>query len=272
MTYRIRNIVLALGLALIAALLVTFYVNNYRKNVQQGEEAVKVYVAARDIPTGTPGAEIVEGSMLKTQEVAKRSVAPGAIASPSQIEKLVAADPIYAGEQVSTRRFTTVEEKGIRSQISGTTRAFQVPGDQHQLLAGTLKAGDRVDVVASIKYKVDAVSENGVGAGATEDRVASRVVLRDLLVLKAAPQQNATEKIANPTSSSISVLLAVTDSQAQKLFFVLRNGDWSLQLRPTDDPADSPESVETVESVLGDGLKRQQLEQLIFGFSEGSDQ
>jgi hypothetical protein len=50
----------------------------------------------------------------------------------------------------------------------------------------------------------------------------------------------------------------------------MRNGDWSLALRPTRDPADSPESVETVESVLGDGLKADQLKQLVYGFGKGN--
>lgn len=269
MTYRVRNIGLAIGLAIVAALLVLFYVSNYRRTVQQAEESVKVYVAAVDIAEGTAGSDVVDGSMLTTEDIPRRSVAPGAVANPGQIDDLVAADPIYAGEQITTRRFTQKEETGIRTQISGTSRAFQLSGDQHQLLVGTLKAGDRVDVVASIKYKVEQLqSENGAPSQTTSrDRTASRVVLRDLLVLDAAESQAPTEKLTNVTNSPLSVTLSITDSQIQKLFFVVRNGEWSLQLRPTDDPTDSAESVETVESVLGDGLKPTQLNQLISGFS-----
>jgi hypothetical protein len=61
------------------------------------------------------------------------------------------------------------------------------------------------------------------------------------------------------------VILAVTDAQAQKLFFVVKNGDWSLQLRPVLHAADSPGSVETIESVLGDGLRPAQFAQLYVG-------
>jgi len=39
-------------------------------------------------------------------------------------------------------------------------------------------------------------------------------------------------------------MLAVTDAQAQKLFWIFTNGDWSLSLRPTTDAADSPEGFE----------------------------
>ena len=94
--------------------------------------------------------------------------------------------------------------------------------------------------------------------------MATRVVLRDLEVLK-APSSPGTESKLNGPSGGFSALLRVTDSQAQKLFFVLKNGDWSLQLRPVIDAADSPESVETVGSVLGDGLHPNQIDELVLG-------
>ena len=66
MTYRIRNIAVAVGLALVAALLTTFYVANYKRHVQQSESTVEVFVAKRDIPQGTPGAELIKSGWIKT--------------------------------------------------------------------------------------------------------------------------------------------------------------------------------------------------------------
>ena len=60
MTYRLRNIAVAVGLALVAALLTTFYVANYKRHVRQTESTVKVFVAKRDIPQGTPGTELIK--------------------------------------------------------------------------------------------------------------------------------------------------------------------------------------------------------------------
>ena len=37
MTYRLRNIGIAIALAVVAALLTTFYVTNYKRSVQHGE-------------------------------------------------------------------------------------------------------------------------------------------------------------------------------------------------------------------------------------------
>jgi len=260
MRYRVRNIGIAVLLAALAALITTLYVTNYKHRVQRDEKNVDVLVAARDIAAGTPGSQVVADRMLATRSVARRAVVPGAVSSPGQIAQLVATQAVYAGEQVTTRRFGPASEGGIRTQLKGTMRALAVPGDRNQLLAGTLKAGDHVDIVASIKYKVSDLSAGGAASGADQDRVASRVVLRNIDVLEAASAPAVDAKIGGSAADNLSVILAVTDSQAQKLFFVMRNGDWSLQLRPVLDASDSPDSVETVASVLGDGVRAPRLQ------------
>jgi Flp pilus assembly protein CpaB len=243
MTYRIRNIGIAVALAIVAALLTTFYVTNYKRTVQQGEQKVPVYVASHDIALGTQGSEVAQRSMLRVEHVPRRSVVPGAISQPNQIDKLVAVEPIYAGEQISTRRFRTADEQGVRAQLKGNLRAINVSGTDGELLAGTLKDGDRVDVVGNWFFP-----EGG------QNHV-SRVVLRNLLVLQAPDTSKVQSKIGANPNEPFTVMLAVTDAQAQKLWWVVKNGTWTLQLRPVTDAADSPESYETSGSVLADGLR-----------------
>ncbi len=253
MTYRLRNILVAVALALVAALLTSFYVTNYQRNVQKDETNVEVFVATRDIPVGTSGADLARKGLLEKSEIVRRTVVPGAISSPDQLSELVAVQAVYAGEQVSTRRFATPAERGIRAQLKGTMRAIQVPGDSHQLLAGTLRAGDRVDIVASIKLGTD------------DESFATRIVLRDIEVLKAAAANGpAGAKLAS-TDSGLSTLLAVTDTQVQKLFHVLKHGDWSFELRPPVKSNDSPEAVAYASSILTDGLRGAQLERIQSG-------
>jgi len=253
MTYRLRNILVAVALALVAALLTSFYVTNYQRNVQKDAKNVEVFVAKNDIPVGTSGADLARKGLVEKSEIVRRSVVPGAISSPDQLADLVAVQPVYAGEQVSTRRFATPAERGIRAQIKGTMRAFQVPGDADQLLAGTVRAGDHVDLIASLKIDPN------------EDVYATRIVLRDIEVLKAAVGGgNGAVKVAS-TGTALSVMLAVTDTQVQKLFHVLKHGEWSLQLRPPVKASDSPESVAYVGSLLTDGLRGAQLERIQSG-------
>ena len=150
MTYRLRNIGIAIVLAVVAALLTTFYVTNYKRSVQHGEGNVPVYVATHDIALGTSGADVAQGGGLRVEQVPRRSVVPGAISQPDQIADKVAVEAIYAGEQVSTQRFRSVQEQGIQAQLKGNLRALQVPGSATQLLNGTLKDGDHVDVVGNL--------------------------------------------------------------------------------------------------------------------------
>jgi Flp pilus assembly protein CpaB len=263
MTYRLRNIGIALALALVAGLLTVFYVTNYKRDVRSAEENVTVWVAARDIPSGTSGEKIAEGGYLEQEEIAKRSVTPGAITSPGQLGDRVAGGTIYAGEQVTLLRFNSESEKGLRAQLTGNLRALQVPGDSHQLMSGTLRDGDHVDVVASMKYRFINFRDSG-SSNVNDEMVASRIVLRDIVVLEAPKQTDGNAKLTKP-NEQLAAVLAVSDTQAQKLFFVMKNGEWSLQLRPTNDAGDSPEGVETVGSVLGDGLRPEQLRELVFG-------
>src|SRR5436305_7284264 len=122
MTYRIRNILIAVGLALVAMMLTLFYVTNYKRSVQHSTKGVLVYVASRDLSVGTPGTDIVRQHALRIETVQQRDVVPGAISSPGQVAGLVLAAPIYAGEQVTSRRFSDVAAQGIRGQLKGTLR------------------------------------------------------------------------------------------------------------------------------------------------------
>jgi pilus assembly protein CpaB len=248
MTYRLRNIAIAVALAVLAAMMTSFYVKQQKQDIQQGQVLTTVWVAKSDIPAGSVGDDIA--GQLQSTEVAKSAVTPGAIVQPEDLAGKVSSEAIYAGEQVSLLRFSTQEEQGIRAKISGNLRAVQLPGDANQLLVGTLSAGDHVDVVGSWQL-------TGV-----ENQKVSRIVLRDILVLQ-APEASTESQRVTQQSGDQAIMLAVTAAQAQRLFWIFTNGDWSLSLRPTTDAADSPEGFEWSGTVLADGLTREQLHRLL---------
>lgn len=250
MTYRLRNIFVAVALALVAALLTSFYVTQYQRDVRKNETNVPVYVAKRDIPVGTSGSDLIGKGLLEKTELVRRSVVPGAISSPEQLEQLVSVQATFAGEQVTTRRFAVPEARGIQSQLKGTQRAVAVPGDREQLLVGTLKQGDRVDLLADFT--------DGDTAGA--DRY-SRIVVRDVLVLRAPMSGAAAEKLTSNRTGDFAAMLALTDVQTQKLSWTLTFAEgWRLELRPVADAADSPENVESSYSLLREGVRPKQLD------------
>jgi Flp pilus assembly protein CpaB len=253
MNYRVKNIGIAVALAALAAILTSVYVVNYKRHVQNGEDKIPVYVAAKDIPAGTSGAEVVDQHMLKKVTVPKKAIVAGAISSPEQLSQYIATQDVYEGEQVSTRRFAPPKEQGIRAQIKGTQRAYQVEGDQHQLMAGTLKAGDHIDVVAT--WGIKNPGQSGDAA------IVSRVVLRDLLVLTPAEANAGSSAVTSSSQQSAFVQLRMTDAQAQKMIWVqkntVNNGEgWHLELRPPNGSLDSANTYMDSALMLFDGPGR----------------
>lgn len=237
---RLRNLALPIGLAVLAAVLVGLYVISYRNSVNHGANLEKVLVATRDIPAGTDGASVAGGGYLKEQTVPQRAVVPGAIVSASPLTSLVVSGTIYKGEQVTLRQFKPLAQGGIFAKFSGKQRVVVVPGDPNQLLAGTASDGDHVDVVANTKYSFRGLN-----------KVAARVVLQNLLVLKAATGSGSGGVAGAQTATAT---LVMTDKQSQTMLWALKNATWYLVLRPTATPRNTKPSLETLESFLTRGL------------------
>jgi Flp pilus assembly protein CpaB len=242
MTYSARNLVVAMALALAAALLVGLYVSNYKTSVEHSQQHVTVYVAAKQIPAGMSGAEAVSKGYLKSSQVLRQSVVPGAISSPDQVKTLVASQDVFPGDQVSLSRFSNVAEHGLRGFLRGNMRAVQIAGDANQTLAGVLQTGDRVDLVSNIKLTDQ------------PPKFVDRIVLRNLKVLKTPGTATQAANLSSNGSGNLPVMLAVSDTQVQKLFYTVKNNDWTLELRPVVKASDSAESVETKRTIIEDGL------------------
>jgi Flp pilus assembly protein CpaB len=247
MTYRLRNILLAVVLAVLAAFLTALYVANYQNRVDAGQEKVKVYVAKSDIPPGTPAADL--SSRLSQKEILSKNVIPAAVYDLESIEGQTTAQWIYSGEQVTARRFNETGRTGIHGELKGNLRAMNINGTQFQTLAGIVKTGDHVDVL--VNFKLD--NETNV----------TRVLLRDIKVLRAPQTGGIDSKIAESASDgAYSIVLQLTDSQAHKFYLPSAGNEdheWWLTLRAPADATDSPESLTTVDSAIRDGLPANQL-------------
>ncbi len=100
MTYRLRNIAIAVALAVLAAMIVSFYVKQQKQDLQKGQTLTAVYVAKEDIPVGTAGEDVT--AKVSRVEVAKDAVAPGAIVEPRDLAGKVSTQAIYSFLETKT--------------------------------------------------------------------------------------------------------------------------------------------------------------------------
>jgi Flp pilus assembly protein CpaB len=247
---RLRSLALPLGLAALAAILVGIYVTSFRNSVTHGAGLVKVLVASRDIPAGTNGSSVASGGYVKSQTVPRRALVPGWVATAAPLTSLVASNQIYKGEQITLRQFKPAAQGGIFAKFSGNERVLTVPGEPRQVLAGTVAAGDHVDVVANVTYHTGGLA-----------RAATKVAIRNALVLKAPDLDPSKIGVAEGAS----ITLAMTDKESQTMLWALRNGTWFLALRPTAHPRNSRPSVDTLYSILARGLPKSSAQKQIAG-------
>ena len=121
MTYRMRNILIAVALAGFAALLVTFYISNYKS--ERPASAGHGHGARgrpRHSREDTLGTDVVAKGMLTTQQVPRAAVVPGAISSPDQIKyaRRDAADLRRRADHVG--RFGPSSSRASPGQITAT--------------------------------------------------------------------------------------------------------------------------------------------------------
>ena len=235
-THQTRNLALAGALAVVAVLLTLSYVGSAGAHKASTGPAATVYVATRDIAVGTPGA--VAMKEVRPVQVPASTVGPRAVTSRDDLAGLVAVQAIYSGEQVSLLRFASLRQQGALADLHGTLRAVEVSGDANQLLAGVAHDGDHVDVVASVPDPSSA------------DRHYVRTVLRNIVLLQAAQQPGGS---SSGGSDSYSAVLRLTDAQERSLFYVFKNGDWALVLRPVLRPRDGSDSTVTFGTILRGG-------------------
>jgi Flp pilus assembly protein CpaB len=220
MTYRTRNILVASGLALLAVVFMIVYVSKSRNSADVGKGLVSVLFASHDIHAGTPGSTLQTGGLV-TKQVPQNAVAPDSISSPNSVAGQVATQDILAGEPVTTRKFGPIAAAGVRSRIEGTQRVLQLSGDRNKVLDGTLNPGDRVDI-----YGTWNVPEN---CGSCH---VSRIIAANVLVVGTSAELGSGDQ-----ADDTPVQLRLTNKQVTRVFWVAKNGEWWLALRPVVKPA-----------------------------------
>ena len=236
MNYSIRNLVIAGGLAIVAIVAVIIYTGNVQNAAKEGQPRVKVFVARVDVPAGTPAEDILARGDLIQKEVVQDDQLPGVVISTGDLGGTVLKQDLFSGQHVARAVFVPKSVAATTIAIRGTMRAVSVDVKPSNGLVGTLKDGDHVDVYARI--------------GSGDERFVKKV-LTNVLVMKAQIGAKDTTAVGDAH-----ILFALSDRDAQKMLWLSDNGDndfWLAQ-RPQENALNSPPSVETLETVLGENL------------------
>jgi Flp pilus assembly protein CpaB len=265
MTYSVRNIVIALALAAVAGVLVIMYTSNVQSQATNGQKTVTVLVAKTDIAAGTPVREAITAGAFQTRQVIVRDQVPGALQALTQLNPALATTaPIAAQTQITAGMFSASQNNPVQTQITGLSRAVQVALNPNAVLAGTLRAGDHVDVVAfctlqptnqssklgpesigrTIMTDVPVISTTGTGAASTA---------------LSADSQSASGSGTLDGTSGQSVILNVPQTQVGTLLYAMHFcGIWMAD-RPSTNAQDSPNVIATGCTVFGGGVTAGQL-------------
>ena len=204
-----------------------------------GVPTTSVVIAQADVGT----ANTLTSTELKLVDWPTAHVPTGAISTIAGAEGRVSRRPILAGEPVlESALFEKGAEGGLGAVITPEYRAVSVKVDSVIGVAGFVKPGARVDVLATIR-RVD-----------TDKALPyAKSILQDIKVL--AIDQKLEEARDGEAQLVSVVTLEVKPDQAQKLIYSAHEGRLQLALRTPGDTKIEELASSRVADVLGGGKK-----------------
>ena len=207
-TTRQGTIVLGVAAAVLAAIALLVYLNQYRDSVNAKNAPISVLVANRLIQKGTPGGVVGSGALYQTTSIPKNQVKTGAFVDPASLTGKYALVDIFPGQQLTASDFGAAPNS-LTQRLNKTQRAVVVPLDSPSSVGGQIASGDHVDVW---------VAFNGQGANGI-----TRPIVRQVL---------ANMYVMNAGTNGGNVTIRATPKQAGELIYASANAKIWLVLRP----------------------------------------
>jgi Flp pilus assembly protein CpaB len=218
------TLVLGLGAAVLAGVLLVAYIAQYRSSVNESTAPTVVLVAKKLIPKGTSGSIIAEQDLFQTASLPRNDLKVGAISDPAYLAGRVTVADVYPGQQITAGDLSAATSSAVQTQISGPQRAIALPSAGSRGLVGYLADGDRVDIY----YETGASGSMALALLAT-----------DVLVLRA------------PAAAGSPVLLrAESGAHYQRLALAADTGTLWYALRPAAAAKEPPKRVVTSRQLL----------------------
>jgi pilus assembly protein CpaB len=133
---------LSLAAGLLAALLMRGYAHGLEATRPDVGRPVNVVVATHDLARGAT----VGPDMVRVHQMPSAFVAPGAVTSVNDVAGRILAADVAAGEVLTRTRLAGSGSGPVAALVPPGSRAFVIASN---LPEGTIRAGDRVDVLAA---------------------------------------------------------------------------------------------------------------------------
>jgi len=250
MKSRFLMIVVAIMLGLVAAYGVAVYVKGLKSKVQDEQKLVKVLVAQENISAGVAFRDITKKDMASFKGIPNKYRVYGAITSPDHIDGQVLAVSVNKGEQLTADKFKFNSQAGLSFAISKNQVAISIPVDEVKGVSGMIKAGDFVNIIATLSDQTG-----------TQKIDMTKIILQKVRVLavgsiiapptgRAEEPKTVSSRMGTGQSGKQTVTLSLTPGDAEKLVFVEEKGRVWLTLLPATDAALAATGGQTIESVF----------------------
>jgi len=141
-----QTLIVAVALGVVAALFAGLWFHGKEKALDAMSAPAPALVAAQYIASGAR----IDRTLVEVKQVPRAFIQPGALRSPEEADGQVALAPIAPGEQVMANKLT-MTGVALALAVPPGKRAVTVAVDQAGGVAGLLKPGDLVDVLATVE-------------------------------------------------------------------------------------------------------------------------
>ncbi len=255
MRAKILIVFVALVLGAAAAVATYGYLGAVRREAEAGSRMTEVLVAKQDIPRGASADELIASGAVERMKMPQRYIAQGAISSVRAVSDRILAVPVSKGEMLTTQRFQFPSEAGLSFSVPKGFVAVTLPANETRGLAGLVKPGDRVAVLATVeidkaggeKTRITIPGARVLAVGrSTDEGITSPDGQQDQksgTVLAAQRGTGDQQKMTNLT-------LALSPADAEKVVFAAEVGDIWLALLPPTESVAGPGLGQTARTVL----------------------
>lgn len=257
MRSKLLIIAVAVVLGAVAAFASFQYLDAVRTEAEAGSRMTEVLVAKADIARGMSADDMLAAGLIERVQIPQRYVAQGAISSVRSVADRILAVPVSQGEILTASRFQYPSEAGLAFSIPKDYVAVTVPVDDARAVAGLVKPGDRVAIVATVESK-----SGGSGQGEV-----TRIMIPGARVL-AVGRSTGVESNSSTTGQSSggafgagssaqnqnqavgSVTMALSPLDAEKVIFAVEAGRIWLALLPTTASEAAPGPGQSAQTIL----------------------